>query len=340
MGGIQNEINISELRRRNGNEHRIQYMSQIRNQVLAPLFQMKESPENIRILFINDIWFKVEDLLELISTNHFNYDIACAMDFYYSFYDTWVARDINGDRMASHYPFLLDLKSRELLQENSPVQVKSCWGGAVVMRTEPFLKWNVTFRASYLEDHCSASECLLICKDFWNLGFQHIFMNPLVKVAYSRYFYRFYKYVISTFDWFVYMAKTDWGDPQKWNLAKRIESTIPNIVRNGEEWCTKEQLEDTLQQIHCDKRILSLSPERVEQRNRTLTYLHALVQHEFISVNENSNICNPFGIFDMNARPDDRSYFFLQNPLRVATYPQIIRDYTIDIPKGGSNIYD
>ena len=37
--------------------------------------------------------------------------MVCGIDFYYSFYDDWVARDINGKHLNRIYPYFHDKKS-------------------------------------------------------------------------------------------------------------------------------------------------------------------------------------------------------------------------------------
>ncbi|CAG8824154.1 10812_t:CDS:1, partial [Gigaspora rosea] len=36
----------------------------------------------------------VSDILTLLGTNDYNYDAACAMDFYWTFYDTFATREL------------------------------------------------------------------------------------------------------------------------------------------------------------------------------------------------------------------------------------------------------
>lgn len=64
--------------------------------------------------------------------------MACAMDYYYTFYDSWVARDRNGDALRSHYPHIVDPETRQLLKQNQATPVNSCWNGITVMRASPF----------------------------------------------------------------------------------------------------------------------------------------------------------------------------------------------------------
>lgn len=46
---------------------------------------------------------------------------------------------------------------------------------------------HVRFRmAKIMEGECSASECSLICNDYWEAGYGRIMMVPRVKLAYDR----------------------------------------------------------------------------------------------------------------------------------------------------------
>ena len=106
------------------------------------------------------------------------------------FYDNWVARDINGTALENapfevvfHHPY-----SNERWQRHLPVQVQSCWNGIAILDPMPFYTPPaVKFRmANILDDECSASECSLICNDYWQAGFGRIMMVPRVKLAYDN----------------------------------------------------------------------------------------------------------------------------------------------------------
>jgi alpha-1,3-mannosyltransferase len=73
-------------------------------------------------------------------------------------------------------------------QQHLPVQVQSCWNGIAVLDPAPFYQpKRVRFRmARIAEGECSASECSLICNDYWEAGYGRILMVPRVKLAYDR----------------------------------------------------------------------------------------------------------------------------------------------------------
>lgn len=73
-------------------------------------------------------------------------------------------------------------------QQHLPIQVQSCWNGIAILDPAPFYQpKHVRFRmARIAEGECSASECSLICNDYWEAGYGRILMVPRVKLAYDR----------------------------------------------------------------------------------------------------------------------------------------------------------
>ncbi|EQC41450.1 hypothetical protein SDRG_01418 [Saprolegnia diclina VS20] len=212
--GIANTINIDdapswstvfEERKKNGTVKgedemaiRIGAMADIRNKALAPLDASFDD-----VLFFNDVIFLADDILRLLLTGRMEYDVVCSMDFNrITFYDTWVARDVNAERMASLYPFSADIVTQGLIAHGRPFPVSSCWNGVVAMKAAPFLKHKIQFRTwqaqeprllgrpSALQgvvynDSCPASECLLVFEDLSRFGYNRFYMHPTVHVTYS-----------------------------------------------------------------------------------------------------------------------------------------------------------
>lgn len=105
-------------------------------------------------------------------------------------FDSWVARDMNGTALENA-PFeavFRDLESGHRFQRHLPVQVQSCWNGIAVLDPAPMYSVpHVRFRMAKLSTgECSASECSLICNDYWNAGYGRIIMIPRVKLAYDK----------------------------------------------------------------------------------------------------------------------------------------------------------
>jgi hypothetical protein len=106
------------------------------------------------------------------------------------YYDTFALRDASGhEAIMSTWPFFRDSASRRAMKSMSPVPVKSCWNGMVVMPAAPFTsKTPLRFRGisdSLAASHLEGSECCLIHADN-PLTSQHgVYVNPLVRVGYS-----------------------------------------------------------------------------------------------------------------------------------------------------------
>ncbi|KAG6816091.1 hypothetical protein H0H87_008753 [Tephrocybe sp. NHM501043] len=197
--GIRITIRTS-MRTRGAFNHRIEYLAEVRNAAFVPLQELRDSENEYfdSIIFMNDILPCVDDLLELIyQSRNNNAGITCASDYMYHeeigapvFYDNWVARDINGTALENapferifHQP-----EASQRFQRHLPIQVQSCWNGIAVLDPAPFYTPpQVRFRmARIMEGECSASECSLICNDYWEAGYGRIMMVPRVKLAYDR----------------------------------------------------------------------------------------------------------------------------------------------------------
>lgn len=112
----------------------------------------------------------------------------CLPDVSYS--DNWVSRDMNGTALenAPFEAIFRDPESGHRFQRHLPIQVQSCWNGIAVLDPAPmYAHPHVRFRMARLGDgECSASECSLICNDYWEAGYGRILMVPRVKLAYDK----------------------------------------------------------------------------------------------------------------------------------------------------------
>ncbi|KAI0319743.1 CAP59-like protein [Amylostereum chailletii] len=186
-------------RTRGAFNHRIEYLAEVRNAAFVPLHELRDAENEYfdTIVFMNDILPCVDDLLELIwQSRRNNAGITCAADYMYHddlgapvFYDNWVARDINGTALenAPFEEIFHHQGSSERFQRHLPIQVQSCWNGVAVLDPAPFYTPpHVRFRMARIADgECSASECSLICNDYWEAGYGRILMVPRVKLAYD-----------------------------------------------------------------------------------------------------------------------------------------------------------
>jgi alpha-1,3-mannosyltransferase len=189
----------TSTRTRGAFNHRIEYLAEVRNSAFVPLHELRDSEGEYfdTIIFMNDILPCVDDILELIWQSRINNaGITCAADYMYHeeisspvFYDNWVARDINGTALenAPFEKIFHDEDSSDRFQRHLPIQVQSCWNGIAVLDPAPFYSPpHVRFRmAKITEGECSASECSLICNDYWEAGYGRIMMVPRVKLAYD-----------------------------------------------------------------------------------------------------------------------------------------------------------
>ncbi|GAA5824305.1 hypothetical protein JCM5353_007014 [Sporobolomyces roseus] len=190
----------TSLRTRGAFNHRIEYLAEVRNAALAPLWELRETEGEVfdSIIFMNDVLPCIDDVLELVwQSRRQNAGITCGSDYIFHdevgqpvFYDNWVARDINGTALENA-PFEAVFHHQESawrFQRHLPVQVQSCWNGIAVLDPAPFYAHpHVKFRMANLSaGECSASECSLICNDYWQAGYGRIIMISRVKLAYDN----------------------------------------------------------------------------------------------------------------------------------------------------------
>ncbi|KDQ56544.1 glycosyltransferase family 69 protein [Jaapia argillacea MUCL 33604] len=190
----------TSMRTRGAFNHRIEYLAEVRNAAFGPLYELRDANNEVfdSIIFMNDILPCVDDILELLwQSRRNNAGITCAADYMYHdeigapvFYDNWVARDLNGTALENA-PFETVFhheESSDRFQRHLPVQVQSCWNGIAILDPAPiYSPPHVRFRmARITEGECSASECSLVCNDYWDAGYGRILMVPRVKLAYDR----------------------------------------------------------------------------------------------------------------------------------------------------------
>lgn len=220
--GVSNQILTSFPVPKKEGLNRIERLAFLRNAALQPFFDPKSGfASNIRpgdrIIFINDIFFFMEDILILADVAKEKDTAACSVDFgQYGLYDTWVLRDVRGRSVEHIYPHFISPNDQELWSEKRPVPVFSCWNGAVVMdaqllkyftnhllahqpfKTIPTFKTThpslpnlpsptagLQFRASS-KDECYSSECFLLWLDLRQVDRNiSLYMHPKAIVTYS-----------------------------------------------------------------------------------------------------------------------------------------------------------
>ena len=202
--GVPHTVVTEPLLARQGGEDRVPWLARLRNAALAPLgaafAPAALATRTPRIVFLNDVVFAAEDLASLISTDEGRFDVACGLDFFFEFYDTWVARDAAGAPLSGNFPYFAGAEDAMRVRTGQPVRARSCWNGAAVMDAAPFLDGRVAFRA--LPD---TSECTVVCEDLAAAGFGRVVINPGVVVAYTRGWWLFHAYAAGFMHPFQYL---------------------------------------------------------------------------------------------------------------------------------------
>ncbi|KAJ2747476.1 hypothetical protein GGI20_000465 [Coemansia sp. BCRC 34301] len=170
--------------------HRIEYLAKVRNYALEPLYS--NDAHFGRVVFLNDVYFCLSDLLELVFQSRAqDAHLVCAEDYdMYNggpgFYDTWVARDMRGEKFRKEMHKITDDDISLVAQmRDRPFQVQCCWNGIAVIDSQVFRgDKGLRFRRS-AKGECSASECSLMCNDMWHRGFNRMVMVPRVKLTYN-----------------------------------------------------------------------------------------------------------------------------------------------------------
>ena len=87
---------------------KIIYYSILRNKCFDLMYEIPNLKfNNTKIIYFNDIYYKYEDIINLISTNNEDYDAVCASDFNEFFYDRWVSIDLDGNSLLKIFHLLL-----------------------------------------------------------------------------------------------------------------------------------------------------------------------------------------------------------------------------------------
>ncbi|KAH9907403.1 glycosyltransferase family 69 protein [Xylariomycetidae sp. FL2044] len=181
-------------------------LAELRNMALAPLLEDPGAyhADDATVVFINDVAICLEDILELVHQRRaLGADMTCAFDWICGddggciFYDSYVARAINGDLFfdipAATTSFALagnlfwnEPRARARFERRRPFQVFSCWNGAVAFSAAPLVRGQVAFRPSKQnEGECHQGEPELFCKDMWFHGYGKIAVVPSISLEYS-----------------------------------------------------------------------------------------------------------------------------------------------------------
>ena len=199
---------------------RIEYFARLRNKCLQYLYEIPNIDfNNTIIIFLNDIVFKYEDIINLLSTNNEDFDVACAIDMHNkTFRDRWVSIDLEGDGMRRYFPFFINKEAQDLVVNHKPIRVFSCWNGVIAFKAAPLKDKKIQFRHKvnytqplhYLNNPARdyyESECTYFNIDLFSAGYTKKFINPDVRVTYKHEYFFQSKYFIpslkSIFGYFV-----------------------------------------------------------------------------------------------------------------------------------------
>jgi hypothetical protein len=178
---------------------RIPYLADLRNEAMSKFHELAARTDGTKMVFdkvlwLNDVIFTVQDIIELLGTRGGDFSSVCALDFSHPplFYDTFALRDSNGDRpITMTWPYFLSSASRKAMISNLPVPVKSCWNGLAVFQANSFYGPNrLKFRGipdSLAAHHLEGSECCLIHTDNRDgATWRGVWLNPNVRVSYNE----------------------------------------------------------------------------------------------------------------------------------------------------------
>ena len=190
---INNKIVLDKIIEK-GNQERIVYLGNLRDLSMDYLYEIKNlNFSNTKIIFLNDIIYRYQDIIKLLGTNggtYDSYDSVCALDFYEGFYDAWASQLLDGMYFRRYYPYMSNKEAQDAVINGDLIRTFSCWNGATVFWAKAFEDRVLFFRHGY---RIRQSECLLIHSDMHLIGFQKTLVNPNVKVAYTyEYYYKNY----------------------------------------------------------------------------------------------------------------------------------------------------
>ena len=188
---------------------RIEYFAKLRNKCLEFLYELPNIDfNNTIIIFLNDIVFSYEDIINLLSTNKEDFDLVCGLDMNKNtFHDRWVSIDLEGEGLVKYFPFFWNKEGQDLVINHMPIRVFSCWNGVIAFRASPLKDKKVQFRyktnltmPKYILNNLAKdyyeSECTFFNIDFFSLGYTKKFINPDVRVTYKHEYYFESKYYV------------------------------------------------------------------------------------------------------------------------------------------------
>jgi hypothetical protein len=224
---IINVVNTQKLVQKEGVD-RIVFLSRLRNKSLDFLYYIMDLDfSNTKIIFFNDIIFRYEDIIKLITTNNGNYDTVCAMDYYESFYDTWASIGLDGKQFRRYFPYMYNKEQQDAYINGEIIRTFSCWNGVTVINAKPFeIRDNLFFRFG---KKIRQSECTLLHADMYFMGYRKVFVNTQIAVAYTyEYYYKnhyIYPWTKNLITYFYYYFKYGFIK-RNYNLTNLVDNDI------------------------------------------------------------------------------------------------------------------
>ena len=182
-----------------GSRLRIEFYSRLRNKCFDYLYELPNIDfDNTIVIYFNDVIFKYEDIINLLSTNNEDFDSVCGLDIYSNyFYDRWVTIDLDGNGLKKYFPYFINKEAQDLILNHKPIRVFSCWNGVIAFKASPLKDKQLRFRhkenytlPKYLLNNPNKnyyeSECTYFNIDLFSMGYVKKFINPDVKVWYAQ----------------------------------------------------------------------------------------------------------------------------------------------------------
>ena len=224
---VVNVINTEKIEEKEGVE-RIRFLAKLRNRSLDFLYRIVDLDfSNTKIIFINDVIYRYEDIIKLIATNNGNYDAVCGMDYYESFYDTWASIGLDGKQFRRYFPYMYNKEQQDAYINGETIRTFSCWNGVTVINAKPFEDRNKLFFRNGKK--IRQSECTLLHADMYLMGYRKVFVNTEIIFAYTyEYYYKnhyLYPWTKNLFTYFYYYFKYGFIK-RNYNLTNLVDSNI------------------------------------------------------------------------------------------------------------------
>ena len=188
---------------------RIEFYAKLRNKCFDYLYELSDIDfNNTIVLYFNDVIFRYEDIINLLSTNKEDFDSVCGLDMYSNyFYDRWVTIDLDGNGLKKYFPFFINKEAQDLILKHRPIRVFSCWNGVIAFKANSLRNKRLKFRykrnytlpkysLNTANKNYYESECTYFNIDLFSLGYTKKFINPDVRVVYRSEDYFKAKYYI------------------------------------------------------------------------------------------------------------------------------------------------